>query len=172
MQNTYRTLLSLYHKCLDNLRPGVSVKDVVEKAHRYLWDKSPDLDQYLTKVGVVFCFSAVFFCFYSKAGKGGRGGGGLLVLFGAFFIVLFFTVEPPRSVWRSVWGGNGSYSCFACPSRGEVIDHASHLGRTEWCQRKGGVCMCVCAFVCERDGRTKTDGVMKSGRISVYLMPQ
>ncbi|CAM9487349.1 unnamed protein product, partial [Laminaria digitata] len=49
VQSTYRTLLSLYHKCLENLRPGEPVKDVVAKAHRYLRDKSPDLERYITK---------------------------------------------------------------------------------------------------------------------------
>ncbi|CAN0059605.1 unnamed protein product, partial [Hapterophycus canaliculatus] len=49
VQNTYRTLLSLYHKCLDNLRPGEPVKGVVEKAHRYLRDKSPELEKCITK---------------------------------------------------------------------------------------------------------------------------
>ncbi|CAM9230410.1 unnamed protein product [Ectocarpus sp. 4 AP-2014] len=49
VQNTYRTLLSLYHKCLDNLRPGEPVKGVVEKAHRYLQDKSPHLEKSITK---------------------------------------------------------------------------------------------------------------------------
>lgn len=50
VQNTYRALLSLYHKCLDNLRPGVPAKDVVDLAHRYLREKSSGLEQYLTKV--------------------------------------------------------------------------------------------------------------------------
>ncbi|CAN0455292.1 unnamed protein product, partial [Pylaiella littoralis] len=50
VQNTYRTLLSLYHKCLDNLRPGEPVKGIVDKARRYLKDKTPDLEQHLTKV--------------------------------------------------------------------------------------------------------------------------
>eukprot|EP00752_Nemacystus_decipiens_P016325 g14600.t1 len=49
VQNTYRTLLSLYHKCLDNLRPGEPVKAIVEKAHEYLRDKTPDLEQHITK---------------------------------------------------------------------------------------------------------------------------
>lgn len=50
VQNTYRTLLSLYHKCLDNLRPGEPVKAIVDKAHQYLREKTPDLEQHITKV--------------------------------------------------------------------------------------------------------------------------
>lgn len=53
VQHTYRTLLSLYHKCIDNLRPGVPIRDVVQMAHRYLSEKSPGLEQYITKVSVV-----------------------------------------------------------------------------------------------------------------------
>lgn len=49
VQTTYRTLLLLYHKCLENLRPGVPVRDVVDKAHRYLREKAPDLEDRLTK---------------------------------------------------------------------------------------------------------------------------
>ena len=51
VQSTYRTLLALYLKCLDNLRPGVSAKDVVEMAQRYLREKSPGLEQHMSKVG-------------------------------------------------------------------------------------------------------------------------
>ncbi|CAM9902691.1 unnamed protein product [Ascophyllum nodosum] len=49
VQSTYRTLLALYLKCLDNLRPGVSAKDVVEMAQRYLREKSPGLEQHMSK---------------------------------------------------------------------------------------------------------------------------
>lgn len=40
----------MYHKCLDNLRPGEPVKAIVEKAHRYLRDKTPELEPHITKV--------------------------------------------------------------------------------------------------------------------------
>lgn len=73
VQTTYRTLLLLYHKCLENLRPGVPVRDVVDKAHRYLREKAPDLEDRLTKVDFKFaCFhhSGFLFCLVSSFGNG------------------------------------------------------------------------------------------------------
>ncbi|CAM9140596.1 unnamed protein product, partial [Discosporangium mesarthrocarpum] len=49
VQSTYRTLLALYSRCLDELRPGKQFREVVEAAHRYLDQKAPILRPHLVR---------------------------------------------------------------------------------------------------------------------------